>query len=191
MPQTEQLDTERLYLRTLAEADCGEIYRLTSAYPNISEYMTWNPPQNYDEVRHKFLENRKTDDRHFGVFTKDGDDFLGRITVRNFHLMQQDAEKNSVFLSFWLSPEHQGKGFGTEILTEVCRYCIVDLKVRKIFAGTFSENKASQGLLLKTGFREIGTLRKHYLKNGIFYDSVRYELLNEDFLAHRTAPKVS
>lgn len=190
MPNTEQLDTERLYLRTLSESDCGEIHRLTSTYPEISEHMTWNPPQNYDEVRQKFLENRKTDDRHFGVFKREDDKFIGRITVRNFHLMQQDAEKNSVFLSFWLSPEQQGKGYGTELLTEVCRYCIVDLKIRKIFAGTFAENIGSQRLLQKTGFREIGTMRKHYLKNGIFYDSIRYELLNEDFLANREAPKV-
>lgn len=189
MPNTEQLDTERLYLKTLAESDCGDIYRITSTYPAIAEHMTWNVPENYDQVRQKFLENRKTDDRHFGIFIRETDEFLGRITVRNFHLMQQDAEKNSVFLSFWLSPEFQGKGYGTEVLTEVCRYCIVDLKIRKIFAGTFAENKASQGLLLKTGFREIGTLRKHYLKNGIFYDSIRYELLNEDFLAGRQAPK--
>ena len=187
MPNTEQLDTERLYLRTLAESDCGEIYRLTSTYPQIAEYMTWNVPENYDEVRQKFLLNRQSDDRHFGIYTREGDNFIGRITVRNFHLMQQDAEKNSVFLSFWLSPEHQGNGYGTEVLTEVCRYCIVDLKIRKIFAGTFAENKASQRLLLKTGFREIGLLRKHYLKNGIFYDSIRYELLNEDFLNARSS----
>lgn len=188
MPNTEQLDSERLYLKTLSESDCGEIFRLTTAYPEISNFMTWNPPENYDQVRQKFLENRKTDDRHFGIFVLGTDEFLGRITVRNFHLMQQDAEKNSAFLSFWLSPEHQGKGYGTEVLTEVCRYCIVDLKIRKIFAGTFSENEASQRLLKKTGFREIGVLRKHYLKNGIFYDSVRYELLNEDFLANRVRP---
>jgi len=188
MPNTEQLDTQRLYLRTLSENDCGEVYRLTSTYPVIAEHMTWNPPENYDEVRRKFLENRKTDDRHFGIYIRETDEFLGRITVRNFHLMQQDAEKNSVFLSFWLSPEHQGKGYGTEVLTEVCRYCIVDLKIRKIFAGTFADNAASQRLLIKTGFRVIGTLRKHYLKNGIFYDSIRFEILNEDFLANRKAP---
>ncbi len=188
MPNTEQLDSGRLYLKTLSESDCGEIFRLTTAYPEISNFMTWNPPANYDEVRQKFLANRKTEDRHFGVFIKETEEFLGKITVRNFHLMQQDAEKNSVFLSFWLSPEHQGKGYGTEVLTEVCRYCVVDLKIRKIFAGVFSENEASQRLLKKTGFREIGILKKHYLKNGIFYDSVRYELLNEDFLMNRVRP---
>jgi len=188
MPNTEQLDSDRLYLKTLSESDCGDIFRLTTTYPVISNYMTWNPPLNYDEVRQKFLENRKTDDRHFGIFIKETDEFLGRITVRNFHLMQQDAEKNSVFLSFWLSPEHQGKGYGTEVLTEICRYCIVDLKIRKIFAGVFSENQASQRLLRKTGFREIGILKKHYLKNGIFYDSLRFEILNEDFLANRVRP---
>lgn len=189
MPNTQQLDTQRLYLRTLEENDCGEIYRLTSTHPEISEHMTWNPPRNYDEVRRKFLENRQNDDRNFGVFVKETDEFIGRITVRNFHLMQQDAEKNSAFVSFWLSPEQQGKGYGTEMVTEICRYCIVDLKIRKIFAGFFAENKASQALFKKVGFRKIGILRKHYLKNGIFYDSVRLELLDENFLANREAPK--
>ena len=40
MPNTEQLDTDRLYLKTLAESDCGELFRLTSTYPGISEHMT-------------------------------------------------------------------------------------------------------------------------------------------------------
>ncbi len=180
-----EVDTERLYMRILEEKDCQYLYQITSNHPELAEYMTWNPPQDYEEVREKFLENRKSDDKHFGIFLKESDEFIGRVTVRNFHIMQQDAEKNSVFLSFWLSPAVQGKGYGTEMLQEVCRFCFVDLHIRKIFAGTFSENIPSQKLLAKVGFREIGILRKHYLKNGIFYDSIRYELLNEDFLASR------
>lgn len=179
------ITTERLGLRILQESDCQELFRITSENPGLSEFMTWNVPENYEQVRTKFLELRKSDDQHFGIFLKDRHQFIGRVTVRNFHIMQQDAEKNSVFLSFWLSPEVQGKGFGTEVLEEICRYCFVDLQIRKVFAGTFSDNIASQKLLLKIGFREIGILKKHYLKNGIFYDSIRFELLNEDFLAER------
>ena len=176
-----ELKTERTAMRLLRASDVSALYELTKKYPEIADTMTWTVPKKLEEAKRKFLKqnSRDAEDLFFGIFIKG--EIQGRITVRNFHFKQQDAEKNSVFLSFWLNPEIQGKGYGTEVLKEVCRFCFKDMRLHKIFAGIFSENRASMGLLQKVGFREIGVLRKHYLKEGVFYDSVRFELLEEDF----------
>ena len=178
-----KLSTERLNLKLLKESDIPEMFAITQKYPEMSEFMTWNSPKTLAEAQEKFLKTdcRDAEDLNFGVFLKENGKFIGRITVRNFHLFQQDAEKRSVFLSFWLTPEVQGKGLGTELLREICRFCFEDLNLHKIFAGVFTQNIPSQKLLAKIGFREIGLLRKHYLKNDEYYDSTRYELLAEDF----------
>lgn len=178
-----KLGTERLDLRLLNESDIPEMFSITQKYPDMARYMTWNSPKTLDEAQEKFLKKdcRDAEDLNFGIFLKENSKFVGRVSVRNFHLFQQDAVKRSVFLSFWLTPEVQGKGLGTEFLKEVCRFCFEDIGLHKIFAGVFTANIPSQKLLAKIGFREIGLLRKHYLKNGEYYDSTRYELLAEDF----------
>lgn len=176
-----KIETPRIYLRSLSLEDCPALFGITHKHPDIADFMTWNPPKDLKEARLKFLEYKDPNDQRFAVFTKENDQLMGQVTVRNFHFMQQDAEKNSVFLSFWIDPDFQGQGLGTEIIAEVCRYCFVNLGIHKIFAGTFAENTASQKLLRKMNFREIGMLEKHYLKNGRYFDSIRFELLAENF----------
>ncbi len=172
------IDTERLHLRILTTHDIPTLYELITKNPEISDNMTWNPPKSLAEAHGKFLSTKEEEDLNFGVFL--GDTLIGRITMRNFRWLQQDSEKNSCFLSFWIAPDFGGKGYGKEMLAAVCQYGFETLKLRKIFAGIFAQNTVSEGLLTRVGFVRVGLLRKQYVKNGIAYDSIRFELLSED-----------
>lgn len=177
---TDMPQAPRLTFRILQPEDVEMVFKVIQAYPEMAETMTWNVPQNLEEARTKLFTTREPEDRNWGLFL--GEEFVGRLTVRNFRYQQQDARKDSAFLSFWISPKFQGQGFGTEALRAVCVHGFKNFALRKFFAGFFDGNIASQKLLEKVGFRKVGILRKHYLKNGEYYDSVRYELLEEDFI---------
>ena len=46
--------------------------------------------------------------------------------------------------------------------------------------GMDATNSASQRVLVKTGFRHVGTFRKAFFKNGAFVDGCYYELLKDE-----------
>lgn len=173
-----KLHSERLNYRILQDSDIPELFDIIQKYPEIADLMTWNPPKDLDEAKQKLLQTRDESDLNFGIF--EDKNLIGRMTVRNFQEAQQDARKDSAFISFWLSPESQGKGFGTEALKTICDFCFTEKNLRKIFAGFFEGNIGSERLLQKVGFHKIGLLKKHYLKNGVYYNSIRYECLRED-----------
>lgn len=174
------LKTQRLTLRSIKRKDSDELFRILSTYPDICQYMTSKPPQSVEEILDSIEKTIASDDIKLAVCLEGI--LIGVVTLRNFHWWQQESNKASAFLSFWISPEHGGKGYGTEMLREICRFGFEDLGLRKIFAGTFSQNIPSQKILGKIGFHCIGTLRDHYIKDDIHYDSIRYELLSEHFL---------
>lgn len=53
-------------------------------------------------------------------------------------------------------------------------------QVLRIFAAAYATNPASQRVLVKTGFRHVGTFRKAFFKNGAFVDGCYYELLKDE-----------
>lgn len=178
MPDSFRRETDRTELRLLTSSDIPAIYEIVKAHPEIADYMTWKPFENLAEAHQKCLKARDPEDLLFGIFFED--ELIGRITLRNFQWIQQDSEKNSCFLSFWLSPDYAGQGLGTEVVRRVCEFAFQELKMRKIFAGIFADNLASARLLEKVGFVKIGRLREHYRKDGQYIDSVRFELLASD-----------
>ncbi len=183
----QRIETSRLYLRPLQIEESPFITEVMNTYPEMSQWMTWSPPQTEEQVKKSLKKQLDEGSIPYGVFLKSDDSFIGRITLRNFVWAERDAQKTSAFLSFWVSPEFGGKGYGTELLEVVCRHAFEKLHLRKIFAGVFVQNIPSQKLLEKVGFKEIGVSHKHYLKEGIEYDSARYELLVEDFFGKKVA----
>lgn len=178
MPDAFKRETDRTELRLLNSGDIPAIYEIVRAHPEIADYMTWRPFKDLAEAHKKCLQTRNPEDLLFGIFLSD--ELIGRVTLRNFHWIQQDSEKNSCFLSFWISPDYAGKGFGTEVVRRVCEFAFQELKLRKVFAGIFADNQASARLLEKVGFVKIGRLREHYRKDGQYIDSIRFELLESD-----------
>ncbi len=173
-----ELHSDRLTYRILNQSDIADLFTIIQQYPELADFMTWNPPKDLQEARQKLLQTRDPNDLNFGIF--ENKTLIGRITIRNFQEVQQDARKDSAFISFWLSPTAQGKGFGTEALRRICQFGFFEKRLRKIFAGFFEGNIGSEKLLQKVGFRKIGLLKKHYLKNGVYHNSIRYECLRED-----------
>lgn len=178
--QSYEIRTSRLHLKAIDAGAAPDLYAITKDNHKLCEFMTWDPPKSLEEVATGIEKELRADSVLFGVYLDK--ELIGKMVLRNFHWWQHDAQKASVFLSFWIIPEHAGKGYGTEMLRGVCDFCFRILKLKKIFAGCFTDNIASQKLLEKVGFVKIGILRKQFIKNGKEIDSVRYELLIEDFI---------
>ena len=62
----------------------------------------------------------------------------------------------------------------TEVLIAFCEYCFEQRELSRIEAGVFSHNEASMRVLEKAGFEREGFMKKCFIKNGRYIDSVLY-----------------
>lgn len=85
-------------------------------------------------------------------------------------------------LGWVLDPDHQGKGYATEVVRELIRLCFDELGLRRVTAGCFAANEPSWRLMERVGMRREFEGRKDGLhRSGEWMDGLDYSLLAEDW----------
>lgn len=83
-------------------------------------------------------------------------------------------------LGWVLDPAHSGRGYATEGVRELIRYCFEDLGVRRVTANCFLDNEASWRLMERVGmWRELHAVRESLHRSGRWLDTVGYAILEE------------
>jgi RimJ/RimL family protein N-acetyltransferase len=81
-------------------------------------------------------------------------------------------------VGYWCAPEARGRGVTTQALRLLCKYALEDLRLERLELITDPDNRASQRVAEKVGFRREGVLRSHLLHpDGRRRDSVMFSLL--------------
>src|SRR5690606_9056371 len=94
------------------------------------------------------------------------DSFLGSLVI--FDVKPDDAE-----VGYWVAPEHRGRKVSGRALTlsmEMARR----LGLKRLRARTVQENPASERVLLKAGFEQVGEARPEIVPSGKTEMSVNY-----------------
>lgn len=77
-------------------------------------------------------------------------------------------------IGYWLGKPFWNQGIMTRVLRAFCEYCFEQRELSRIEAAVFSYNKASMRVLEKAGFEKEGYLKKCFIKQGRYVDSVLY-----------------
>jgi RimJ/RimL family protein N-acetyltransferase len=93
---------------------------------------------------------------------------------------QDDVNKYSVEIGYWLAEQFWGKGIATAALKEMTQYTFKNFKFNRIFASVFEGNTASEKVLQKAGYKKEATLRKSVYKKQNFLDQYIYSILREE-----------
>ena len=95
---------------------------------------------------------------------------------------QDDVNKYSVEIGYWLAEPFWGKGIVSAALIEMTQHTFKRFKFNRIFAAVFEGNKASERVLQKAGYKKEATLRKSVYKKNKFLDQYIYSILREECL---------
>lgn len=77
--------------------------------------------------------------------------------------------------------EYMNKGFGTEAIALLLHYGFNTLNLHNISLSYHSYNVRAEKAYLKVGFKEMGRRRQAVRLNGMYYDEVLMDLLEEEF----------
>lgn len=120
--------------------------------------------------------------RSFSIST-DTTEYIRAIKVDNqiagciAAFFRSDMECKNAEIAYWLSPKYKNKGIMTWAVQSFTEILFSNFDLYGIYAKPFEENKASQKVLEKAGFRYEGLLKGSVYKNNKFIDSAVYALV--------------
>jgi [ribosomal protein S5]-alanine N-acetyltransferase len=95
-------------------------------------------------------------------------------------VMQQDVERISAEVGYWLGESYWGRGIVTEALVAVTRHAFEHHELTRLFALPFANNTASCRVLEKAGYVLEARLRRSAIKDGVILDQLQYAFIAED-----------
>jgi len=183
-----KLITKRLILRDITMKDAKNIAENAND-PDIF-YFTSSIPYPYN-IKHakewiKIAEKeRKEKPRKNYTFVIE---IKNKEVIGSIGLHKIDRKHKKAGVGYWLGKKYRKKGFATEAEKRILDFGFKRLKLNKIYGEALVENKASNKLFKKFGFRKVGIEKEELIKNnkkiGIKnkkVDAYRWELLRKDY----------
>ena len=92
-------------------------------------------------------------------------------------VLQQDVDRASAEIGYWLGEPFWGRGIATEALLAVTRYAVDTHGLTRVFALPFAHNTASCRVLEKADYVLEARLRRSAIKDGKILDQFQYAFI--------------
>ena len=169
------LETKRVILRELNSTYVDVIFDFNSCNKSL-EYIIREPFKTKQEAIQKlkmFISGMKEKSAYWWVFTlKETGENIGYGG-----LFDISKEHNRAEIGYGLIKKYWGKGYMSEILTEIVRFGISTAGFHKISGIVIQGNSTSVKLLENNNFQKEAHLKEHSFLRGTYYDEMIYSLL--------------
>ena len=164
-----------IFLRALEPEDLHLLFRIENN-EDFWEISTTNTPYS-QYILKQYLQNAHKDIYEIKqlrlVICKSDKTPLGLIDVFNF----EPKHKRAAIGILIDNEDERGKGYGAEALKLLCNYCFKHLNCHQVYANVATDNKVSQQLFLKIGFKQCAVKKDWNFIGGAFKDELTYQLI--------------
>lgn len=167
------IETPRLRLRPMTAADVPALYEWL---PEKSVYTYWGKGPSKAEKNPELLferEEKATKSFHLGIAQRENDKVIGDIYV---YLIENDRMAS---VAIRISPTCHGRGYGTESLGAMTRFCFEHTELQRLWTEVDVRNTASYRMLEKCGYTREGLVRQGKMVN-TYCDYYIYAMLKTD-----------
>lgn len=182
MESIPRLETERLKLRAVFPNDAQAIFELF-ADPKVAQSYEFEPfterQQSVDLIT-QFTNWFQSDTSiRWAITLPTSGQLIGTCCFDTFQTKYQ-----SVNMGYNIRSDHWGQGFATEAIRAIVGLAFdkgIAGAVNRIQAITLPENRGSERVLKKIGFRHEGLMRQYRFWKGQFRDMNRFGLIQSDW----------
>ena len=143
------LETERLILRELVEADAKEMYKNWASDDEVSKYVRWATHKNVEETKEyiKAERERCKNERcyNWGIVLKETEELIGAMGAF-------PSEDSRYEIGYNIAKKYWRNGYTTEALKKVMKYLINSEEIYKFRCAHAVLNPASGSVMKKVGF---------------------------------------
>jgi len=178
---TTVLETERIRLKIITPNVVRELVE-THSEQQLKEVMNLDE-SGYEKLLNMYeqgMETHRISLLYFLLIKKESNELIGEC---GFHTWNKAHQRAEVFYSL-KNESDKRTGYLSEVLPVVLDFGFKTMKLHRIEALVADWNIASVKLLLKNNFIKEGTLKEHYLVDGVFEDSDCYALINKSKHPH-------
>ena len=177
-----KIETERLILREYKKEDAKSLAK--NINDKIIWYYTARIPYPYTlkmakEYIKKQIKKDKSKEKTNFVFAVQLKGEKGIIGAVGLHSLDKDHKK--IEIGYWLGQNYREKGIMSEAEKAVLEFAFNELNVNKVWGQAIVENKGSNALFNKFGFRKVGICQEELIKDGKKKDAYFWELLRKDY----------
>lgn len=176
------LTGERVVLRPFTPDDVEPLWR-AKLDPRKWAQTSADPlrPITLEEHKARYAEPSKDSSAQFAV------DVDGALVGRALLFHVDDLARNAE-VGLALLPEHQGKGYGKDVLRVLLAYGFRSRNLHRIHLQTLASNEAGLRAYRAVGFVEEGRQREHAWVEGAYEDMVLMSVLRSEWLAQTSSP---
>lgn len=179
-----KIETKRLILRPAKISDWKDIVEGRNSSGVVEEMATMKKNFTKNDAIRWIKKNisdwkKKRNNKYiWTIELKSEEKVIGTTGIINIDYESKNAETGS-----WINSKYWQKGFITEAKIPLIDFAFNRLKLIRLSSVTFVENKASQKMSKKLGYKREGMTRKSEksLLTGKFHDQFIYGLLKEDW----------
>lgn len=158
-------------LKILTPEDSKDVYEY---YVRNKEYLEPFEPlrdsefYTVDGQRNLLMESYKQylngNSVNFGIYINKK--FIGKVQLSNIVM----GVFHNAFVGYSIDKDCQGNGYMSDAINTLLEYAFDDMELHRIEASTLTDNIASQCVLKKCGFKEIGISENYLFINGKWRD---------------------
>ena len=159
---TDEIISARLRLSSYEMSDAEELFACIT--PAITRFMSWEPPQNFDDFKARRASQSEEDDPNdfsFVIRLLLTGECLGAAAL-------QRATSSTAEVGLWLKERSHGLGYGKEVIASVVRWGANHLDIDRFIYPVAEQNIASRRLVESLGGITIGK------QSSLKYSSILY-----------------
>jgi len=145
--------------------------------------MTWSSPKSENELFEVLKRNKEN--------WKSGTDY--DFTIREKHSLKPQGRisihktviENCWRVGYWVHPKFQNHGVASEALDGMLTFSFSDLELAALQSAYAVWNKASERVLLKSGFKVVDYTPTGFQKNGIWVPELKVKLNREEWIQRK------
>ncbi|UCD75246.1 MAG: GNAT family N-acetyltransferase [Phycisphaerales bacterium] len=173
------LEGERTRLRAYTKEDLplrraflNDLELLGMAYPGI---LFPSRPED-QEKWYESLDSKSDKQYSFAVESKNDSVYVGCCTV-----FEIDAKNRSASVGMFIGKPHWRKGYGSDALRTLLRFCFEEINLNKVMLEVYSFNTPAIRCYEKLGFKTEGVLRQTLYRDGQYHDTVAMGMLRSEW----------
>jgi len=178
------LETDRLLMRYYQEPDLAEYHPIMSDKENMYFFIPFGLVTNTLEESQESLQNAI-------LFTTQGEGYRFCLALKQSNKMiggigytiatKTPAGKIADPMGWFLSPEHQNKGYMTEAVNSLLEYAFLQDNCIRVATACFKENAATQKVMKKVGFRKEAEKLQAMWHDGQMRDRLEFAINKDEF----------
>ena len=173
--------TKRLILREWELSDADEMFDYARD-PEIGPSAGWAPHGDVGESRRVIEMFRESSDEIYALVLRETGKVIGSIGLHDRAQEGMQSSERSREIGYVLTRSLWGKGLVPEACARLIIHAFQDDLADEVWCGHYSFNVRSRSVVIKTGFRYVGTIRKKLDKlDGREVDLLAYRMTRDDF----------